>query len=90
MLPVTQQAASKMAADGYHMTHTYESWPIKGRTAAVAQSLHARQQNLLATATEIARKPTEGVMGEDAADVQWKEVSWPCGFRGRRRLDRTS
>ncbi len=70
--PITQSEASAIAQAESDMTRR---GPIKGGTAATAQSLHDRQQNFYGVAGEVARKPSEEVTKEDAARVQHFEVS---------------
>ena len=72
--PITQSEASAIAQAESDMTRR---GPIKGGTAATAQSLHDRQQNFYGVAGEVARKPSEEVTREDAARVQHFEV---CGL----------
>ena len=69
--PITQSEASAIAHAESDMTRR---GPIKGGTAATAQSLHDRQQNFYGVAGEVARKPSEEVTREDAARVQHFEV----------------
>ncbi len=69
--PITQSEASAIAQAESDMTRR---GPIKGGTAATAQSLHDRQQNFYGVAGEVARKPSEEVTREDAARVQHFEV----------------
>ncbi|KAK4114743.1 hypothetical protein N656DRAFT_843459 [Canariomyces notabilis] len=70
-LPITQSAASAIAAAESDMTGR---GPIKGGPAATAQSLHDREDNFLAVAGEVARKPADQVTKEDAAKVQHVEA----------------
>jgi Seed maturation protein len=72
--PITQSAASAIAAAESDMT---SRGPIKGGPAATAQSIHDRQENFLAMAGDIARKPVEELTKEDVAKVQRFEV---CTF----------
>ncbi|KAK3986787.1 hypothetical protein QBC44DRAFT_332752 [Cladorrhinum sp. PSN332] len=65
--PITQSAAAAIAAAESNMTGR---GPIKGGPAATAQSIHDRQENLLAMAGDVARKPAEEVTKEDASKVQ--------------------
>ncbi|KAK4164322.1 hypothetical protein QBC43DRAFT_317951 [Cladorrhinum sp. PSN259] len=65
--PITQSAASAIAAAESDMTGR---GPIKGGPAATAQSIHDRQENFLAMAGDIARKPAEELTKEDVAKVQ--------------------
>ncbi|KAI1370402.1 hypothetical protein F4677DRAFT_363867 [Hypoxylon crocopeplum] len=65
--PITQSEASALAATETEMTGF---GPIKGGPAAAAQSQHDRQQNFLAKAGEVARKPVD----EDAREVQKAEA----------------
>jgi hypothetical protein len=69
--PITQSEVSAIADAESDMTRR---GPIKGATAATAQSLHDRQQNFFAAAGEVARKPSDEVTKEDAARVQHFEV----------------
>lgn len=69
--PITQSEASAIAHAESDMTRR---GPIKGGTAATAQSLHDRQQNFYGVAGEVARKPSSEVTKEDAARVQHFEV----------------
>lgn len=70
--PITQCEASKIAAAESDITG---SGPIKGGTAAAAQSVHDKQQNFFSKAGDVARKPPGEVTKEDAAAVQKAEVS---------------
>ncbi|KAK4122085.1 hypothetical protein N657DRAFT_621208 [Parathielavia appendiculata] len=70
--PITQAKASSIAQAEHDMTGRE---PIKGGPAAIAQSLHDRQQNFYEVAGEIARKPSEEVTKEDAAKVQHFELT---------------
>lgn len=78
-LPITQDEASKIAAAESDMTGR---GPIKGGPAAIAQSLHDKQQNFLAKASEVAHKSADEITKEDAAEVQRSEVgrlqAWHC------------
>ncbi|KAK1991431.1 hypothetical protein LX36DRAFT_753600 [Colletotrichum falcatum] len=47
--------------------------PIKGGTAATAQSARDRRQNFIAAAGDVARKPARDITMEDAAAVQSAE-----------------
>ncbi|KAK7750931.1 hypothetical protein SLS62_007063 [Diatrype stigma] len=78
--PITQAEASSIAATESTIT---ERGPIKGGAAATAQSLHDRQQNFLAKAGEVARKPATGITKEDAAQVQRAEARAAGGPPGR-------
>ncbi|KAG7289236.1 hypothetical protein NEMBOFW57_005601 [Staphylotrichum longicolle] len=69
--PITQSEASAIAHAESDMTRR---GPIKGGTAATAQSLHDRQQNFYGVAGEVARKPSSEVTKEDAARVQHFEA----------------
>ncbi|KAI8959035.1 hypothetical protein F5Y11DRAFT_334218 [Daldinia sp. FL1419] len=69
--PITQTEASQLAAAETDITGF---GPIKGGPAAVAQSEHDRQQNFIAKAGEIARKPVNQITKEDAAQVQKAEA----------------
>ncbi|KAL0931434.1 seed maturation protein pm25-like protein [Colletotrichum truncatum] len=69
--PITQTEASTVATLESNMTG---SGPIKGGSAATAQSLHDKQQNFVATAGEVARKPANEITKEDAAHVQSAEA----------------
>ncbi|KAK1763414.1 hypothetical protein QBC33DRAFT_549620 [Phialemonium atrogriseum] len=69
--PITQPEASALASDETDMTGF---GPIKGGTAATAQSIHDRQRNFTTTAGDLARKPPEEITKGDAADVQKKEA----------------
>jgi len=69
--PITQAEASAIAHNESDMTHR---GPIKGGRAAIAQSLHDRQENFLRVAGEVARKPSDQITREDAARVQHFEV----------------
>lgn len=75
--PITQSEASAIAAAESDMTGR---GPIRGGPAATAQSLHDREENFLAVAGEIARKPADQVTKEDAARVQHLEVTYPLGL----------
>jgi len=82
--PITQSEASAIAHAESDMTGRRH--PIKGGTAATAQSLHDRQQNFYGVAGEVARKPSGEVTREDAARVQHFEVcSVGNGFVKRNR-----
>ncbi|KAI0135813.1 hypothetical protein F4814DRAFT_444617 [Daldinia grandis] len=65
--PITQAEASRLAAAETDITGF---GPIKGGPAAIAQSEHDRQQNFLAKAGEIARKPADQITKEDAAQAR--------------------
>ncbi|KAI0849129.1 hypothetical protein F5Y00DRAFT_261944 [Daldinia vernicosa] len=65
--PITQAEASELAAAETDITGF---GPIKGGPAAVAQSEHDRQQNFIAKAGEIARKPVDQITKEDAAQAR--------------------
>ncbi|OTA91489.1 hypothetical protein M434DRAFT_397152 [Hypoxylon sp. CO27-5] len=69
--PITQTEASELAAAETDITGF---GPIKGGPAAQAQSEHDRQQNFLAKAGEVARKPAGEITKEDAAQVQKAEA----------------
>ncbi|KAI1469835.1 uncharacterized protein F4812DRAFT_457238 [Daldinia caldariorum] len=69
--PITQAEASQIAAAETDITGF---GPIKGGPASVAQSEHDRQQNFFAKAGDIARKPTDQITKEDAAQVQKAEA----------------
>ncbi|WYZ39767.1 hypothetical protein EsH8_IV_000108 [Colletotrichum jinshuiense] len=69
--PITQTKASTLASAETDLTGF---GPIKGGTAATAQSIHDKQQNFIATAGEVARKPAQEVTREDAAQVQKAEA----------------
>ena len=69
--PITQSEASTIAANESDMTGR---GPIKGGTAATAQSIHDRQQHFLEKAGDIARKPIDEITKKDAAEVQSAEV----------------
>ncbi|KAK4099505.1 hypothetical protein N658DRAFT_508547 [Parathielavia hyrcaniae] len=69
--PITQAKASSIAQAEHDMTGR---GPIKGGTAATAQSLHDRQHNFFEVAGDVARKPSEKVTKEDAAKVQHFEA----------------
>jgi hypothetical protein len=84
--PITQSEASAIAAAEFERS---DAGPIKGGSAATAQSLHDKQQNFLEKAGEVARKYPGEVTKEDAATVQRAEVcpslTVPFAFkRGRR------
>ncbi|RSL97998.1 hypothetical protein CDV31_012795 [Fusarium ambrosium] len=68
--PITQSEASTIAANESDMTGR---GPIKGGTAATAQSIYDRQQNFLEKAGDIARKPIDEITKKDAAEVQSAE-----------------
>ncbi|KAK1752924.1 hypothetical protein QBC47DRAFT_304817 [Echria macrotheca] len=70
-LPITQEEASKIAAAESDLTNR---GPIKGGTAAVAQSLHDRQMKFLEKANEVVRKADDKITRQDAAEVQSKEA----------------
>lgn len=72
--PITQPAVSAIAAAESDMTGR---GPIKGGPAATAQAIHDRQENFLAMAGDVARKPPQEVTKEDAAKVQRFEVRIP-------------
>ncbi|KAK6954633.1 hypothetical protein Daesc_004600 [Daldinia eschscholtzii] len=65
--PITQTEASRLAAAETDITGF---GPIKGGPAAVAQSEHDRQQNFIAKAGEVARKPADQITKEDAAQAR--------------------
>ncbi|KAI2778255.1 hypothetical protein F4815DRAFT_447619 [Daldinia loculata] len=65
--PITQAEASQLAAAETDITGF---GPIKGGPAAIAQSEHDRQQNFIAKASEIARKPVNQIIKEDAAQAR--------------------
>ncbi|KAI0835147.1 hypothetical protein F5Y06DRAFT_139690 [Hypoxylon sp. FL0890] len=69
--PITQTEASEIAAAETDITGF---GPIKGGPAAQAQSEHDRQQNFMAKAGEVARKPVDEITKEDAAQVQRAEA----------------
>ncbi|KAF9878002.1 hypothetical protein CkaCkLH20_04578 [Colletotrichum karsti] len=69
--PITQTEASTIASEETDMTGF---GPIKGGAAATAQSLHDKQQNFVATAGDVARKPANEITKEDAAHVQSAEA----------------
>ncbi|OLN85469.1 hypothetical protein CCHL11_08064 [Colletotrichum chlorophyti] len=69
--PITQTEASTLASAETDITGF---GPIKGGTAATAQSLHDKQQNFIEKAGEVARKPAQEVTKEDAAEVQSAEA----------------
>ncbi|KAK1967878.1 hypothetical protein LY78DRAFT_691747 [Colletotrichum sublineola] len=68
--PVTQTEASTLASTETDLTGF---GPIKGGTAATAQSVHDKQQNFIATASDVARKPAQEITKEDAAAIQSAE-----------------
>ncbi|EFQ35371.1 uncharacterized protein GLRG_10515 [Colletotrichum graminicola M1.001] len=68
--PITQTEASTLASAETDVTGF---GPIKGGTAATAQSVHDRQQNFIATAGDAARKPAREITKEDAAAIQSAE-----------------
>ncbi|TEA15680.1 hypothetical protein C8034_v002298 [Colletotrichum sidae] len=68
--PITQAEASNLASAESEATGF---GPIKGGSAATAQSMHDKQQNFVAKAGEVARKPADQVTKEDAAQVQSAE-----------------
>ncbi|KAK2056386.1 hypothetical protein LY76DRAFT_155424 [Colletotrichum caudatum] len=68
--PITQTEASTLASAETDMTGL---GPVKGGTAATAQSVHDKQQNFIATAGDIARKPAREITREDAAAIQSAE-----------------
>ncbi|KAK5656730.1 hypothetical protein OQA88_4278 [Cercophora sp. LCS_1] len=70
-LPITQDEASRIAAAESDMTGR---GPIKGGPAAIAQSLHDKQKNFLAKASEVAHKSADEITKEDAAEVQRSET----------------
>jgi hypothetical protein len=47
---------------------------VKGGSAATAQSLHAKQQNFLAAANDVLRKPIQELTAEDASKLRKAEV----------------
>lgn len=69
--PITQTEASTIASAESELTGL---GPIKGGSAATAQSLHDKQQNFVAKAGDVARKPANEITKEDAAQVQSAEV----------------
>ncbi|KAF4338742.1 seed maturation pm25 [Fusarium beomiforme] len=78
--PITQAEASALASEESSLTG---SGPIKGGAAATAQSLHDKQQNFLAKAGEVVRKPVNEVTKEDAAEVQRAEARAKGGPPGK-------
>lgn len=70
--PITQAEASEIATTESDLTDG--GGPIKGGSAATAQSLHDMQQKFLEVAGEVARKPADEVTKDDAAKVQSAEV----------------
>ncbi|KAF6803031.1 seed maturation protein pm25-like protein, partial [Colletotrichum musicola] len=68
--PITQTEASTIASAESELTGL---GPIKGGSAATAQSLHDKQQNFVAKAGDVARKPANEITKEDGAQVQSAE-----------------
>ncbi|WQF75100.1 Putative Late embryogenesis abundant protein, SMP subgroup [Colletotrichum destructivum] len=69
--PITQTQASTLASAETDLTGF---GPIKGGTAATAQSMHDKQQNFIAKTGDVARKPAQEITREDAAAIQSAEV----------------
>ena len=70
--PITRAEVSHIASEESDLTGM---GPIKGGSAATAQSIRDRQQNYVETAGDVARKPASEITKEDAAHVQRAEVS---------------
>ncbi|GKT49807.1 uncharacterized protein ColSpa_09988 [Colletotrichum spaethianum] len=71
--PITQTKASTFASVENDVTGF---GPIKGGTAATAQSVHDKQQNFISKAGDVARKPAQEITKEDAAAIQSAEVEF--------------
>ncbi|KAJ0164904.1 hypothetical protein CTA2_12926 [Colletotrichum tanaceti] len=69
--PITQTQASALASAETDLTGF---GPIKGGTAATAQSTHDKQQNFIAKTGDVARKPAQKITREDAAAIQSAEA----------------
>ncbi|KAG8666556.1 hypothetical protein FPOAC1_011366 [Fusarium poae] len=67
--PITQTEAAAIASEESSLTG---GGPIKGGTAATAQSMHDRQKNFLEKAGDVVRKDPTEVTKEDAAEARAK------------------
>ncbi|KAF2996132.1 hypothetical protein E8E14_004000 [Neopestalotiopsis sp. 37M] len=69
--PITK---SEVADIAHAESERSDAGPIKGGSAATAQSLHNKQQNFLEMAGEVARKYPGEITKQDAAEVQRAEA----------------